>query len=98
MFNMITATTEELHAAGLISDEGCMSDIPLELIPRTLLKLKRDEVIDAYCKLRNCTPEELDKYERGIDTWIGFGSVTCFELGGGTLVGYGFNEIQMIVM
>lgn len=94
---MIVASAKELRAAGLISDDQYAGDIPLGDIPRVLLLIKRDEVINAYCKALGFTPEELAEFEFGIDDWIGFGSVTCYELGGGTLVGYGYNEIQMSV-
>jgi hypothetical protein len=67
-------------------------------IPALMLHHRRAEVISAYCQVFGFTPEELAEYEGGIDEWIGFGSVTCYELGGGTLVGYGYNSIQMTIV
>lgn len=98
MSNIIIATSSELREAELITNEQSACDVDLTEVPRMLLALKRDEVIDAYCKVLNRTPEELAEFEFGIDSWIGFGSVTCCEIGGGTLVGYGFDEIQMVVL
>ena len=95
MTKMITISNKELTAVGLGDD---CSLIRLEDIPKVMLKFKRDEVIKAYCDRFGFTVEELATYEFGIDDWIGFGSVTCFELGGGTLVGYGYNELQMVVL
>jgi len=95
MANIITISERELEQSGF-GDEAAL--IKLHQIPRIMLQLRRDEVIEAYCKRYGFTREELSTYEGGIDDWIGFGSVTCFELGGGTLVGYGYNEIQMVVL
>jgi hypothetical protein len=94
MANMITISNKELEAAGF----GDCDLIKLEEIPRFMLLMKREEVLQAYMDAKGFTKEELATYEFGIDDWIGFGSVTCFELGGGTLVGYGYNEIQMVVL
>lgn len=95
MANIITISHKELEAAGF-GDEAAL--IKLEEIPRLMLLMKREEVLQAYIDAKGFTKEELATYEFGIDDWIGFGSVTCFELGGGTLVGYGYNEIQMVVL
>lgn len=91
MSTMITLTNKELN----IDD---VSLVRLEDIPRLMLKHKREQVIKAYCDRFEFTVEELAKFEGGIGDWIGFGSVTCYELGGGTLVGYGYNELQMVVI
>lgn len=96
MTTILTVSERELEQAGL-GDQAVL--IELQHIPHIMLRLKRDEVIEAYMKAKGLTREELEKtFERGINDWIGFGSVTCFELGGGTLVGYGYNEIQMVVI
>ncbi len=94
----MTLTESELRDAGVLSENESASDIALHQIPAIMLRVKRQEVIDAYCKQKGFTPEELAEYEFGIDEWIGFGSVTCFELGGGTMVGFGYNEIQMAII
>lgn len=75
-----------------------IADVSFDDIPHLMLKHRRDEVIDAYCSVFGFSKDELLKWEGGIDSWIGFGSVTCFELGGGTLVGYGHNEVQMAIL
>jgi hypothetical protein len=97
-YKIITISKKELYAEGVITADECIADVPLDVIPSLMLRIKRDEVIEAYCKAYKFTPEELAEYEFGIDDWIGFGSVTCYELGGGTLVGYGYNELQMVVL
>ena len=97
MTTILTISSSELELKGLIKE--CMTEVELSDIPSVFLQLRRDEVIEAYMKAKDLTREELEKtYEGGIDVWCGFGSVTCFELGGGTLVGYGFNQIQMVVI
>lgn len=97
MTTVLTIPTSELELKGFVKE--CMTEVELCDIPNVFLQLKRDEVIEAYMKAKDLTREELEKtFERGINDWIGFGSVTCFELGGGTLVGYGYNEIQMVVI
>ena len=95
---MITISEQELKNAGILDNDGDIATIELGQIPGIMLLLRRDEVLQSYCNSYGFTIEELSKYEFGIDEWIGFGSVTCFELGGGTLVGFGYNEIQMIVL
>jgi hypothetical protein len=95
---MITISNKELKNAGILDDDGDIASIDLGQIPSIMLLLRRDEVLQSYCNSYEFTIEELSKYEGGINDWIGFGSVTCWELGGGTLVGYGCNEIQMIVL
>ena len=97
-YKIITISKKELYAEGVITADECIADVPIDVIPRLMLRMKRDEVIEAYCKAFEFTPEKLAEYEGGIDNWIGFGSVTCWELGGGTLVGYGCNELQMVVL
>jgi len=79
-------------------DLEALENVALQDIPALMLKHRRDEVIKAYCEAFGFTPERLAEYEGGIDEWIGFGSVTCYELGGGTLVGFGFNTIQMAIL
>lgn len=95
MSKLITISDEVLRAN---TNYECATEVDLKHVPRLMLQLKRDEVIKAYCDRFNFTAEEILEFEDGIDDWIGFGSVTCFELGGGTLVGYGFNELQMVVL
>lgn len=75
-----------------------IADVSFDDIPRLMLKHRREEVIDAYCSEFGFSREELLEWEGGIDSWIGFGSVACCELGGGTLVGYGHGEIQMAIV
>jgi hypothetical protein len=75
-----------------------VTDIDPMDIPHLMLEHRRAEVIKAYCDAFGFTPEELAEYEGGIDEWIGYGSVTCYELGGGTFVGFGFDSIQMTVI
>ena len=95
MSKLITISDEVLRAN---TGYEYATEVDLKHVPRLMLQLKRDEVIKAYCDRFNFTAEEILEFEDGIDDWIGFGSVTCFELGGGTLVGYGFNELQMVVL
>jgi hypothetical protein len=97
MTTVLTIPTSELELKGLVKE--CMTEVELSDMPRVFLELRRNDVIEAYMTARGMTRDEVEKsYEGGIDMWCGFGSVTCFELGGGTLVGYGFNEIQMVII
>jgi len=59
------------------------------LIPEHILRYKRGEVIKAYAEATGMSEHEIEsEYEGGINDWIGFGSVTCYELPCTTLVGY----------
>ena len=96
---MLTISNSELDSNGFYHVAACEGTDFIAEIPSVFLKLRRAEVIQAYANMTGMAPHEIEfEFHGGIDNWIGFGSVTCFELGGGTLVGYGYNEIQMIVL
>lgn len=98
MPTVMTISRKELQLKGFVNEDA-LTEVELGEIPGVFLQLRRDEVINAYMIARNLTRDEVENtYEGGIDNWCGFGSVTCFELGGGTLVGFGFDEIQMVVI
>lgn len=86
----------ELTAQDLGIDS--VDSIDFSSIPEVFLANRRSEVIDAYAKVTGMTADDIEnKYEGGIDEWIGFGSVTCYELDGSTMVGYGCNSIKMTI-
>jgi hypothetical protein len=72
--------------------------VELHDIPRYLLQHKRDEVINAYVKETGMSLQDITTdYEDGIDSWIGFGSVSCFEINADTTVGYIGHDVIMTV-
>jgi hypothetical protein len=72
--------------------------VELKEIPQVFLTHARSAVINAYAKVTGMTANEIENhFEGGIDSWIGFGSVACYELEGSTMVGYGYGTIKMAI-
>ena len=94
----IVATTADYRKAFPnvvdLPDEWYSADHILEHV----LKLKRDELIKAYSDATGMSVDEItNDYEEGIDDWIGFGSVTCFELGCNTYVGFNGHDLVVCI-
>lgn len=51
------------------------------LVLHNVFRVKRQELIAAYALASGMSEQDIEfNYEGGISDWIGFGSVTCFEI------------------
>jgi hypothetical protein len=91
----IRVTTQDYYAhfnTDELPDDWYSADHVL----RYALLLKPTELVKAYADATCMSEAEITMtYEGGIKTWIGFGSVTCFELPCTTMVG--FSEDDLLV-
>ena len=93
MRHIITVTREEVVNALGEEPEGFWHDANCSL--RIVNLLKHDELVSAYSEVTGMSEEELNEFEGGINDWIGFGSVTCYELG--CLTSVGFMEDTIVI-